>query len=246
MSGVSLDNLLLLQGINTSTSSVSNQSTSSNQSFSALLAEEMSDVIDEISTGTSSAVATNNSDSNADLLLNLCLMMCAGSSSNPLIMSMLSAMSESSGIVGSSGLSTSANGLAVVDAAMTRLGDPYSKTLRGMGDYVDCSYLAQWAYEQVGVSLPSTAAAQAEYCYDNGYTISESELQPGDLVFWTNHSSNTGRWNEIRHVGIYAGNNQVIEAKTSTGDVAVNEMWGQDGGQWEVFMYARPTATDID
>ncbi|MEL7608686.1 MAG: C40 family peptidase [Bacillota bacterium] len=129
---------------------------------------------------------------------------------------------------------------SIVQAALTRLGDPYSKAKRGTGDYVDCSYLAKWAYEQVGIALPSTSAAQAKYCHDNGYEISKSELQPGDLVFWSDTSCSCGRWNEIHHVAIYAGNNKVIEAKPSTGEVVLDRIWGENGSDWKIVMYARP------
>jgi cell wall-associated NlpC family hydrolase len=143
---------------------------------------------------------------------------------------------------GASGLQSGTGGQAVVDAALTRLGDPYSMAKRGTGEYVDCSYLTKWAYAKTGVSLPATSVAQAKYCYDNGYTVSREELKPGDLVFWTKSSCHCGRWNEIHHVGIYAGNNKVVEARSSKGEVVLDDLWGEDGGNWRVAMYARPRA----
>ncbi len=141
-----------------------------------------------------------------------------------------------------SGISSSETGRGVVAQALTRLGDPYSKTLRGKGQYVDCSYLAQWAYGQMGIDIPGTAAAQAQYCRENGYEISKDELQPGDLIFWTQHSADEGRWNNIHHVAIYMGDDKIVEARKSKNCVQISNMWGKEGsgGDWEIAMYARP------
>lgn len=158
-----------------------------------------------------------------------------GTGSNLSVLNVVAGLMRSS-MDGSSG----ATGSAIVQQAMTRLGDPYSKSKRGQGDYVDCSYLVKWAYAQQGIELPPTAASQAKYCFENGYTISKEDLQPGDLVFWTNKTRDTGRWNEIHHVAIYAGNNKIVEAKPSGGGVVVDDMWGESGSTWEIAMYARP------
>ena len=211
------------------------------------------------STGSSALYNTGDgSDSSDNLMMMMLMMMCAESSGssdgmNAAVTSLLSNMQGDglSSVLSSSGLSalssvTYANsasqskGAAIVEQAMTRLGDPYSKSKRGTGDYVDCSYLAQWAYKQEGIDIPGTAAAQAKYCYENGYTISKDELQPGDLIFWTKHSSNSGRWREIHHVGIYAGDGKIVEAKNPKNGVEVDDMWGENGGDWEIVMYARP------
>ena len=149
-------------------------------------------------------------------------------------------LSELAGML--NGQLSNTTGQTIVNQAMTRLGDPYSKSKRGTGDYVDCSYLAQWAYKQAGVNIPGTAAKQAQYCYENGFEISKSELKPGDLVFWTKHSATEGRWRNIHHVGIYAGNGKLVEAKNPQNGVEVDDLWGQEGssGDWEIVMYARP------
>jgi len=185
-----------------------------------------------------------------DLMTAMLLMMAGGSFGSSYGMdaamtSMLSAMQNGGvaglrSMLGNSG--SSATGQAIVQQAMSRLGDPYSKSKRGTGNYVDCSYLVQWAYKQVGIDIPGTAAAQAKYCYENGYTISKDELQPGDLIFWTKHSSTAGRWRNIHHVGIYAGNGKIVEAKNNRNGVEIDDIWGQEGngGDWEIVMYARP------
>ena len=55
------------------------------------------------------------------------------------------------------------------------------------------------AWKQAGVSLPHSSSAQ----YASGRQISESELQPGDLVFY---------YSPISHVGMYIGNGQIVNA----------------------------------
>ncbi|MEI6100424.1 MAG: NlpC/P60 family protein, partial [Eubacteriales bacterium] len=82
-------------------------------------------------------------------------------------------------------LPSGALGNAIVQAAFTRLGDPYSMELCGQDDYVDCSYFTQWVYAQVGISIPGTATEQAQYCVNEGKVIDGSALQPGDLIFWS-------------------------------------------------------------
>lgn len=121
----------------------------------------------------------------------------------------------------------------IVKTAMTRLGDPYSQAKAGQGDYTDCSYLTRWCYREVGLELPRTAAAQAEYCVDNGITVSKDELRPGDLVFFS--LKENGRFMNISHVGVYAGNGMMVDASSSNGEVVYREMF--DDGQ---VLYGRP------
>ena len=125
-------------------------------------------------------------------------------------------------------------GNAVVAYATTRLGDPYSMPLAGQGAYLDCSYLVLQAYRSVGINLPRTAAEQARYMVDNGYTISKAELQPGDLIFYS--WAPNGRFKNIGHVSIYIGNNQVIEASSVQGKVVIAPL-SADSSQ---VVYGRP------
>jgi hypothetical protein len=127
-------------------------------------------------------------------------------------------------------------GAEIVRFALSRLGDPYSQSLRGKGNYVDCSYLTRWAYQQAGVShfTAPTAASQAEYCINNGLSISKAALLPGDLVFWS-HKAN-GRFMNITHTGVYAGGGKVIDASFSRGMVVYRPLFDAD----KQVVYARP------
>ncbi|MFB8181663.1 NlpC/P60 family protein [Streptomyces sp. NPDC055966] len=99
------------------------------------------------------------------------------------------------------GNSKAASGLAgaAFAAAQSQIGKPYVYGATGTASY-DCSGLTSWAYAQAGVSIPRTSQEQATI----GTRISSmSDLQVGDLVFF---------YGDIHHVGLYAGNGQVLHA----------------------------------
>ena len=68
----------------------------------------------------------------------------------------------------------------------------------------DCSGLVQWAYAQVGIDLPRTAAEQWEWTP----TIDEADLLPGDLVFFAGTTDEPG----VTHEAMYVGNGLMINA----------------------------------
>ncbi|MFM9591360.1 NlpC/P60 family protein [Streptomyces scabiei] len=88
-------------------------------------------------------------------------------------------------------------GAAALAAADTQLGKPYVSGGSGPNSY-DCSGLTQWAYAQAGVSISRTTYTQQ----NDGTKIGRDQLMPGDLVFFNN----------LGHVGLYAGNGTVIHA----------------------------------
>lgn len=101
--------------------------------------------------------------------------------------------------------SGSATAQAAIAAASTQLGKPY--VYGGSGpDVWDCSGLTQWAYRQVGVYLPRTAAEQYLAVPTK---VPLGELEPGDLLFWATDLSNPAT---IHHVAIYVGNGQMLAA----------------------------------
>ena len=115
----------------------------------------------------------------------------------------------------------------IVNLAYGKVGTPYG--------VMDCSKMVQTVYGQVGVNLPRTAAAQAKYCVDNGKTLSRSDLQPGDLVFWSLKGDN-GRYMNVSHVGIYAGDGMVIDASTINQKTVYRSLFA-DSSQ---VLYGRP------
>ncbi len=130
----------------------------------------------------------------------------------------------------------------VARAAISKLGAPYVLGARG-DDKFDCSGLVCWAINQVDPDLGDhfwgCAADQAYYCHIHDMEIEQSELQPGDIVFWQNTGcSGCGRWNEVHHVGIYIGLGKVIEASSSKGRVVIRDLWSTEA--YPLFMFARP------
>ncbi|HEX2925291.1 MAG TPA: C40 family peptidase [Ruminiclostridium sp.] len=125
-------------------------------------------------------------------------------------------------------------GAEIVQFALTRLGDPYSQELRGTGSYTDCSYLTMWCYKKVGINIPGTAAEQAKFCAEKGLTVSKNDLQPGDLIFWSYRPN--GRFMDITHVGIYAGDGKVVDASSSKGQVVYRDLYNSE----KQVMYGRP------
>ena len=86
--------------------------------------------------------------------------------------------------------------------AYAQKGKPYAYGAAGPSSY-DCSGLTMKSWAAAGVSIPRTSQAQ----YNIGHHVSQSQLQPGDLVFF----------NGLDHVGMWVGNGQLIHAP-HTGD----------------------------
>jgi cell wall-associated NlpC family hydrolase len=84
-----------------------------------------------------------------------------------------------------------------VTFAYNQIGKPYGWGDEGPGSY-DCSGLTMAAWAAAGKSLPHNAAMQ----HSKVARISRDQLQPGDLVFYRSD----------QHVGIYVGNNKIIDA----------------------------------
>jgi cell wall-associated NlpC family hydrolase len=81
--------------------------------------------------------------------------------------------------------------------AFNAIGSSYVFGASGPHSY-DCSGLTMAAWSAAGHSLPHNAAAQ----WGQVAHISRGDLKAGDLVFY----------NSLAHVGIYVGNNQIIDA----------------------------------
>ncbi|MBQ7668341.1 MAG: SH3 domain-containing protein [Clostridia bacterium] len=105
--------------------------------------------------------------------------------------------------------SSSAKIKKVIDLAKAQLGKRYVWGTEGPNTF-DCSGLTQYVYSKVGVSLNRVSGDQTA----NGVKVAYSDLQPGDLVFFTGINSSANR--RISHVGIYIGNNEFIHAANSS------------------------------
>ena len=90
---------------------------------------------------------------------------------------------------------------------MAQVGDAYVYGAAGPSAF-DCSGLTMVAWAQAGVGLPHSSSAQI----GSGTHVSESQLQPGDLVFY---------YSPISHVGMYIGNGMIVNAENPSAGVKV-------------------------
>lgn len=110
---------------------------------------------------------------------------------------------------GGSNVPSSPTGAKVVSIAMQYLGVPYVWAGSSPNGF-DCSGLVSYVYARVGISLPHSSRMM----YDYGTSVSRSQLEPGDLLFF---------YNPIHHVGIYIGDGQMINARGSR--VQIDDVW---------------------
>ena len=100
---------------------------------------------------------------------------------------------------------SSSKGSEVVAMAKKYLGSRYVYGGSSPSGF-DCSGFTMYIYKQFGVSLPHSATAQSS----KGTKVEKKNLQPGDIVFFTNYKTGKG----IGHCGIYIGGGQFIHAST--------------------------------
>lgn len=98
-------------------------------------------------------------------------------------------------------------GAAAVQAALSRLGDPYVWGGSGPGAF-DCSGLVMWSFQQAGVFLPHSSQMQSS----GGQPVSLDQMQPGDVVTY---------YSDASHVGLYIGDGMMVHASTYGVPVAV-------------------------
>ena len=108
----------------------------------------------------------------------------------------------------SSNSSTSVSVDKVLDFAHQQLGKPYVWGAQGPNSF-DCSGLIYYVYKNAAnITLPRTSVEQSKF----GTTVSKSNLKAGDLIFFDTNGPNNGA---VSHVGIYAGEGQLIHASSS-------------------------------
>jgi murein DD-endopeptidase len=89
--------------------------------------------------------------------------------------------------------------IAAIAAAL--VGTPYQFGGADSAGF-DCSGLALYVYERVGLDIPRTARQQQLAAR----RVPLAEIEPGDLVFFSIHA------HHVDHVGIYAGGGRFIHA----------------------------------
>lgn len=105
----------------------------------------------------------------------------------------------------------------LINKAESLLGSPYVYGDTGKVGY-DCSGLVAAVYTgHTNVKLPRSSKDMAKV----GTYVTENELQPGDLLYFTSGSSST-----ISHVAIYAGDGVMIHASNSQRGVVTDPIDG--------------------
>lgn len=110
-------------------------------------------------------------------------------------------------------LGTGTPALEAVKYAYDHIGDPYVWGATGPTTF-DCSGLMMAAYEAAGISIPRDTYGQVAALP----SIPESDLQPGDLMFFESDN----------HVGMYVGHDMMIDAPATGQNVtlhSIHEAW---------------------
>ena len=114
---------------------------------------------------------------------------------------------------GNASSSSSGGNQRLVELAKSKLGCKYVWGATGPNTF-DCSGLTSWIHAQIGITIPRTSLTQSR----SGKSVSRSDLQPGDLVFWKTTSSSVG------HVGVYIGDDQFIHAPNKSKPVKIDSL----------------------
>lgn len=99
--------------------------------------------------------------------------------------------------------STSSSRQEIVNYALRFVGNPYVWGGTSLTNGADCSGFTQSVLRNFGISIPRVSRDQAY----GGRTVSLSNIQPGDLIFYTSGGS-------INHVAMYIGGGQVVHASS--------------------------------
>lgn len=125
-------------------------------------------------------------------------------------------------------------GSDVANLAVTKVGCRYSQDKRYEEGYYDCSSLVQRLYRECGIELPSVASTQGQYIVDHGLEVTEDQLEPGDLIFYS--YENNQQFRNISHVAIYIGNGRMVHAANPSRGV-VNDPFNPSN----IGLYGRPS-----
>jgi len=112
---------------------------------------------------------------------------------------------------------TSSTGTEVVRYALQFVGNPYKYGGTSLTNGADCSGFVQSVYSHFNYNISRTSKEQA---VNAGYTdvaLKESELLPGDLIFYA--SSNGA----VYHVALYIGDGKVVHAANVHAGIIVSE-----------------------
>lgn len=104
---------------------------------------------------------------------------------------------------------------SIIETAKQYLGAPYKFGGYSFKTGIDCSGFVKKIFSQFNVDLPRTAR---DMYYRSGTRVAKSQLQTGDLVFFTTYAKFPS------HIGIYMGNGQFIHASSGARKVSITSL----------------------
>lgn len=112
-------------------------------------------------------------------------------------------------------LAVSSRGGSIVDTAMLYVGHRYRFGGTSPSGF-DCSGFVYYVLNKSGVKMSRNMSGQLA----SGPRVSTKELQPGDLVFFSNTYKRG-----LSHAGIYIGGGKFVHAENERTGVKVSELW---------------------
>lgn len=100
----------------------------------------------------------------------------------------------------------------ICNYALQFLGNPYVWGGTSLTKGADCSGFVLSVLGHFGISLPHYSGSQAKM----GKAVKQSEMRPGDLVFYSNSRGT------INHVGMYIGNGQIVNAASRKSGIKIS------------------------
>ncbi len=104
----------------------------------------------------------------------------------------------------------------IVNYAKKFLGNPYVYGGTDLYKGIDCSAYVRAIYREFDFELPRTSAEQAS-TKSAGTVITESQIMPGDLVFYATNGT-------VKHVAMYIGNGKIIHASNHRDGIKISNM----------------------
>lgn len=112
--------------------------------------------------------------------------------------------------------SASVAGSELVKYALQFVGNPYKYGGTSLTNGADCSGFVQSVFAHFDYSLERTSGSQAKTAGYMEVSLRESDLQPGDLIFYANSRGS------VYHVAIYIGDGKIVHASNNRKEITIS------------------------